>query len=251
MERERALILLKPARPYKRNLGLGHGFHPMNTDNTTLPPDIRRLSPLDRLLVEADRALKAAVAGTVRATQGSPADAEPPVSLPQEQRKLAEGLMRVNHTGEIAAQALYRGQALVARNDRQRVALLRAADEEQDHLAWCESRLRELNSHPSYLAPFWYSGSFLIGLTAGLAGDRWSLGFVEETENQVSAHLDDHLERLPDTDRRSRAVLEKMRADEARHAADAREAGAEPLPTPVKNLMTLMADVMRAVSFRI
>jgi ubiquinone biosynthesis monooxygenase Coq7 len=159
--------------------------------------------------------------------------------------------MRVNHTGEIAAQALYRGQALVARNNRQRTALLKAADEEQDHLAWCEARLQELNGHTSLLAPFWYSGSFLIGLAAGLAGDRWSLGFVEETENQVSAHLDDHLGRLPETDRRSRAVVEKMRADEARHAAEAREAGAAPLPAPVRKLMNRVADVMRFVSFRI
>jgi ubiquinone biosynthesis monooxygenase Coq7 len=218
----------------------------MNTD-----PHIRRISPLDRLLIEADRALKAMAPGGVQADQRSPADTEPAVSLPAEQRKLAEGLMRVNHTGEIAAQALYRGQALVARDNSQRAALLRAADEEQDHLAWCEARLRELNGHTSYLAPFWYSGSFLIGLTAGLAGDRWSLGFVEETENQVSAHLDDHLGRLPDTDRRSRAVLEKMRADEARHAEEAREAGARALPESVKTLMSRVADVMRFVSFRV
>lgn len=223
----------------------------MNMYNTPSRSDIRRISPLDRLLIEADRALKATVAGTAQARQPSPADPEPSVSLPPGQRKLAEGLMRVNHTGEIAAQALYRGQALVARDDSQRAALLQAADEEQDHLAWCETRLRELHGHISYLAPFWYSGSFLIGLTAGLAGDRWSLGFVEETENQVSAHLDEHLGRLPETDRRSRAVLEKMRVDEARHAEAAREAGAEPLPAPVKTLMARVADFMRFVSFRI
>lgn len=223
----------------------------MNTYDTPDRSNIRRISPLDRLLIEADHALRAALPGTVQARQPSPAESEPPAPLAHEERKLAEGLMRVNHAGEIAAQALYRGQALVAGNDSQRSALLRAADEEQDHLAWCEARLRELNSHCSKLAPFWYSGSFLIGLTAGLAGDRWSLGFVEETENQVSAHLDDHLGRLPETDRRSRAILEKMRADEARHAAEAREAGAEPLPGPVKTLMTRVADFMRFVSFRI
>ncbi|HEX7028335.1 MAG TPA: 2-polyprenyl-3-methyl-6-methoxy-1,4-benzoquinone monooxygenase [Gammaproteobacteria bacterium] len=222
----------------------------MSIENTPPHPDIRRLSPLDRLLIEADRALKTTT-GAVAAGQLSPAGTEPPVSLPAQHRKLSEGLMRVNHTGEIAAQALYRGQALVARNNRQRTALLKAADEEQDHLAWCEARLQELNGHTSLLAPFWYSGSFLIGLAAGLAGDRWSLGFVEETENQVSAHLDDHLGRLPETDRRSRAVVEKMRADEARHAAEAREAGAAPLPAPVRKLMNRVADVMRFVSFRI
>lgn len=223
----------------------------MDTDTRTFHADIRRISPLDRLLTEADRALKAMVPGSIQAGERSPADAEPLAPLSSQERKLTEGLMRVNHTGEIAAQALYRGQALVARNTDQRAALLRAAEEEQDHLAWCEARLHELNGHPSYLAPFWYSGSFLIGLAAGFAGDRWSLGFVEETETQVSAHIDDHLVRLPATDRRSRALLEKMRADEARHAAEAREAGAEPLPEPVKTLMTHVADFMRFVSLRV
>lgn len=251
MERERALILLKPARPYKRNLGPQPWFLHVNTYKTPLHTDIRRLSPLDRLLIEADRALKVTVSGSVQALEPSPGDTEPPASLPPVSRKLVEGLMRVNHTGEIAAQALYRGQALVTREHDQRAALLQAADEEQDHLAWCETRLRELRGHGSYLAPFWYFGSFLIGLVAGLAGDRWSLGFVEETENQVSAHLDDHLGRLPVTDRRSRAILEKMRADEARHADNARKAGAEPLPAPVRALMTRVADLMRFISFRI
>lgn len=223
----------------------------MSTDSKPLQSDIRRLSPLDRLLIEADHALKTMASGTTQPAQRSPAEAEPSVPLPPHDHKLAEGLMRVNHAGEIAAQALYRGQALVARNDHQRAALLRAADEEQDHLAWCEARLHELNGHTSHLAPFWYSGSFLIGLAAGLAGDRWSLGFVEETENQVSAHLDNHLGRLPESDRRSQAVLLKMRADEARHAAEAREAGAVPLPPPVRTLMTRVADFMRFVSFRI
>lgn len=161
------------------------------------------------------------------------------------------GLMRVNHAGEIAAQALYRGQALVARDRRVRDHLLKAAEEERDHLQWCEQRLHELGDGPSRLAPLWYAGSYAIGATAGLAGDRWSLGFVEETERQVAEHLDDHLGRLPAEDHRSRDILARMRADEARHGQEAAEAGAHPLPRPVRSLMRAVAGVMKFGASRI
>lgn len=211
----------------------------------------RQISPLDRFLAELEHGLKTAFAADTNSTQTSPAEAIADSGLPETDRKLSEGLMRINHTGEIAAQALYRGQALVARNEQQRQALLQAADEEQDHLAWCQQRLNELGGNTSVLAPGWYLGSFLIGLTAGIAGDHWSLGFVEETENQVSAHLDDHMQRLAAADRRSHAILQQMREDEERHANAAKEAGAQELPGPIKSAMTQVANFMRFVSFRV
>jgi ubiquinone biosynthesis monooxygenase Coq7 len=223
----------------------------MPTDSPP-PHQPRRFSLLDRILAEIDHSLRTSLANNRPAGRPSPAAAlTGNDSLAEAERALSEGLLRVNHTGEIAAQALYRGQALVARDPAQQQKLLAAADEEQDHLVWCEQRLAELQGHSSYLAPFWYSGSFLIGLAAGLAGDRWSLGFVEETEKQVSTHLDEHLGRLPADDHRSRVVLEQMRSDEARHAQQARAAGARELPAPVKQLMTRIADLMRFISFRI
>jgi ubiquinone biosynthesis monooxygenase Coq7 len=215
-------------------------------------PDPRPPSPLDRILAEFDHALRTAGApGTVRHRASPAAEIQAESVLAESERALSEGLMRVNHSGEIAAQALYRGQALVARDSRQRQRLLAAADEEQDHLAWCQQRLQELDGYRSHLAPFWYAGSFLIGTLAGLAGDRWSLGFVEETEKQVSEHLDDHLGRLPESDLKSRAVLAQMRVDEANHAAQARAEGARELPVPVRQLMTGIADLMRFISFRV
>jgi 3-demethoxyubiquinol 3-hydroxylase len=157
--------------------------------------------------------------------------------------------MRVNHSGEVAAQALYQGQALTARLDQVRDKMTEAAQEENDHLAWTEARVRELGGHLSYLNPVWYLGSFLIGAAAGAAGDRWSLGFVAETEHQVVAHLDRHLARLPAQDARSRAILEQMRVDEARHATVALEAGAAALPEPVKRLMGLASQVMTRTAY--
>jgi ubiquinone biosynthesis monooxygenase Coq7 len=177
-------------------------------------------------------------------TRPNPAgDLEDPV-LDADARRHAAGLMRVNHAGEVAAQALYQGHALVARNPEIREHMLEAAAEERSHLAWCEDRLRELDSHPSRLDPLWYAGSFAIGAVAGLAGDRWSLGFVEETEKQVSEHLSGHLEKLPEDDARSRAIVEAMRADEERHGAEAAAAGARALPRPVRELMRAVARVM-------
>jgi ubiquinone biosynthesis monooxygenase Coq7 len=158
--------------------------------------------------------------------------------------------MRINHTGEICAQALYAGQAATARNDATREAMQSAADEEIDHLSWCEDRLRELDSRPSLLNPLWYAGSFAIGAVAGIAGDDWSLGFVRETENQVEAHLQDHLERLPAGDARSLAILDQMKVDEAKHAAMAEAAGARELPPPIRRAMAFTAGIMKALAYR-
>jgi ubiquinone biosynthesis monooxygenase Coq7 len=159
--------------------------------------------------------------------------------------------MRVNHVGEVCAQALYFGQAAVARDERQRAHMLEAAGEETDHLAWCGERLRELHSRPSLLNPLWYAGAYAIGAAAGLVGDRLSLGFVVETERQVEAHLGEHLERLPDADAKSRAIVREMKDDEARHANNALAAGATALPPPLPDLMRFASWVMKTVAYRI
>jgi len=163
----------------------------------------------------------------------------------------AAALMRVNHTGEVAAQALYHGQAVFSREQQTRRDLLAAADEEQAHLDWCEQRVSELGGEVSKLGPFWYWGSYSIGLIAGMAGDRWSMGFVKETEQQVVEHLEGHLERLPVDDQRSREIVSNMIKDEARHAQDAERAGANELPDTVKALMRLSAKFMTTLSYRI
>ena len=181
----------------------------------------------------------------------SPAPSQSSAELDDAQRRHAAGLMRVNHAGEIAAQALYHGQALTARSADTRKHLLAAAAEEAAHLQWCEQRLAELGERPSRLRPLWYAGSFVIGAAAGLAGDKWSLGFVEETEKQVSEHLDEHLQKLPPQDGKSRAILKKMRDDEARHGAEARAAGARPLPRPLRGLMRRVAALMKFGAYRI
>ena len=209
------------------------------------------LTPIDQLLVELGHALKSTLAPTQGSKKPNPAGDIVNQLLSEDELKLSTGLMRINHTGEVAAQALYRGQALVARSKQQKCALLAAADEEQDHLLWCQQRLDELGGSGSKLAPTWYLGSFIIGVTAGFAGDGWSLGFVEETENQVSAHLDEHLERLPKQDQRSRAIVLQMREDEARHAEAAHAAGAIKLPQLVKSAMGHTANIMRFISFRL
>lgn len=208
----------------------------------------RDYTPADRLLNRLGQGL--ALLAPKPAHRANPADRLPEAELAEPERLHTAGLMRINHAGEIAAQALYHGQAFVARDGKVRDHLLAAAHEEQDHLQWCEERLRELGSGPSKLQPLWYAGSFAIGAAAGLAGDRWSLGFVEETEKQVSEHLDEHLRELPDADQRSRAILKTMRDDEARHASEAQEAGARPLPYPVRELMRRVADVMKKGAYK-
>ncbi|HVJ13567.1 MAG TPA: 2-polyprenyl-3-methyl-6-methoxy-1,4-benzoquinone monooxygenase, partial [Burkholderiales bacterium] len=168
-----------------------------------------------------------------------------------EQRVHAAALMRVNHVGEVCAQALYQGQALTARQPAAREALERAAREEEDHLAWSAERIRELGGRPSLLNPLWYAGSFAIGAVAGALGDKWNLAFLAETERQVEEHLSGHLESLPEEDRRTRAVVEAMRADEARHRASAVALGAAELPEPVRRAMRLASKVMTTVAYRV
>jgi len=167
------------------------------------------------------------------------------------EKKHAAGLMRVNHAGEVSAQGLYSGQALTARLPDVREKMERAALEENDHLEWCERRLEELGSHKSLLNPLWYFGSFAIGAAAGIAGDKWSLGFVAETEHQVIKHLDEHLESLPEQDAKSRAVVEQMKEDEAHHATVALQHGGAELPEPVKKVMGLTSKVMTTLAYKI
>ncbi|HVK98717.1 MAG TPA: 2-polyprenyl-3-methyl-6-methoxy-1,4-benzoquinone monooxygenase [Dongiaceae bacterium] len=211
----------------------------------------RHYSPFDRLIGQADNALRTVGRGHQGTGRTSPAAQTPLPQLSTTERRHVAGLMRVNHTGEVCAQALYQGQALTARLPRIRRQMEISAREEEDHLAWCEQRLDELDSHASYLNPLWYLMSFGIGAGAGFIGDRWSLGFVEETENQVCAHLQNHLERLPDRDQRTQAILHQMHEDEADHARKARRAGAMQLPGPVRKLMTLVAKVMTSTAYRI
>ena len=201
----------------------------------------RERSLSDQLLTSVDRALRAllAPARASRPTPGTPDTVDDPVK-----RRRTAGLIRVNHAGEIAAQGLYHGQALVARNPGTRTLLEEAAREEADHLAWCEQRLRELDDRPSLLDPLWYAGSFAIGVVAGLAGDRRSLGFVAETERQVERHLDLHMEQIPVEDTRTRAIVGQMRADEQAHGKRASQAGGAELPRPVQRLMQATARVM-------
>jgi 3-demethoxyubiquinol 3-hydroxylase len=215
------------------------------------PPAGRPLSPsnspLDRLIVATDNALRALFAPPQagRAVRGLP---EAP-KLAEIERRHAAGLMRVNHAGEIAAQALYHGQAFLARDAATRAFMLNAAREEGDHLAWCETRLQELHSAPSKLNPLWYGGSFAIGAAAALFGDRVSLGFVTETERQVEGHLAEHLKQLPEGDIRSRRIVEVMQQDEAAHADSALRAGASELKEPVRQLMRLTSQVMTRCAY--
>lgn len=215
-----------------------------------MPLDIRRATPLDRLLAGFQRALDT-VAGAAVAARPSPGEALPSAEMDAKQRRHAAGLMRVNHTGEVCAQALYDGQATLARDPATRAHLETAAAEETDHLAWCAGRLQELDDRPSLFNPLWYAGSFAIGALAALAGDRWSLGFVVETERQVEAHLGEHLQRLPSADVRSRAILAAMQIDEARHADNALARGGAKLPFPVQALMRGASGVMKAVAYRL
>ena len=210
----------------------------------------RKLGPLERALTHAQGVLAVCHGPHPPPTRNSPAAGRAEAPLDATARRLAAGLMRVNHAGEVCAQALYLGQAAVARRTEVREALLRAADEEADHLAWCADRLEALGAAPSALGLGWYAGSFAIGAVAGLAGDALSLGFIVETERQVEAHLGEHLERLPAPDERSRAVLSQMQADEARHGADASSAGASELPAPIPRIMAGAAAVMKWLAYR-
>ena len=205
--------------------------------------------PLDSVIAAVDRALRAVFA-PASAARAMPGPAAPtPTPLPEPARLESAALMRVNHAGELAAQALYHGQALVARSESTRAMLLSAARSESDHLAWCEARLKELAARPSLLNPLWYAGSFTIGALTGLLGDRASLGFVAETERQVERHLDEHLGRLPASDTRSRAILETMRSEEIAHGAAASAAGGAQLPPPLPALMRATARIMTRTAY--
>jgi ubiquinone biosynthesis monooxygenase Coq7 len=203
---------------------------------------------LDRVIAEFDRALRA-INNVAEASRISPAEALPEAQLSEHDRRHAAALMRVNHVGEVCAQALYQGQALTARDPHARRELQRAANEEEDHLAWSAQRVAELRGHTSVLNPVWYAGSFAIGAVAGALGDRWNLGFLAETERQVEEHLSGHLERLPSEDARTRTLVEAMRADEARHRDTALRLGAAELPRPIRFAMRLASGVMTRIAY--
>ena len=210
---------------------------------------MRRYTLADAFIQHADQVLRTLTPHAMPALRPNPALSQTATDLNNQQQKNIAGLMRVNHTGEVCAQALYQGQALTAKLPTVREEMQRAALEEQDHLAWCEDRIRELNSHTSVLNPVWYGLSFGIGAAAGLAGDKWSLGFVAETEKQVCAHLDSHMQRVPQTDQRTHAILTQMYADEHQHREQALAAGGTELPKPIKGLMGLVSKVMTKTSF--
>ncbi|HCA00041.1 MAG TPA: demethoxyubiquinone hydroxylase family protein [Pseudomonas sp.] len=214
-------------------------------------PSQRHYSPADRLLMQADAALRTLLPFSGQPSRPSPALLKTETELSESETRHVAGLMRINHTGEVCAQALYQGQALTARLPQVRQAMEQAADEEIDHLAWCEQRIRQLGSHTSVLNPIFYGLSFGIGASAGLISDRISLGFVAATEDQVCKHLDDHLGQLPAGDEKSRAILEQMREDEAEHSTAAIEAGGLRFPAPVKFGMSLVSQVMTKATYRI
>ena len=212
---------------------------------------MRHLSLTDRLLDELQHGLKTCHTRPPAAERPYPAETAAEVDLTEPEKAHIAGLMRINNAGEVAAQGLYRGQALTARAQALGEAMHEAAEEENEHLHWCQRRLSELDQRRSLLDGVWYWGSFAIGALAGAAGDKWSLGFVKETEQQVCAHLDRHLESLPQQDERSRAILTKMRTDELRHATHAAQAGAAELPRPVKQAMTLVSKLMTFTAYRV
>ena len=211
----------------------------------------RRLSLLDRLISEADTVLRTVTSRGHSAARPSPAEGHSDTELSDSERRHVAGLMRVNHTGEVCAQALYQGQALTAKLPTVRDEMQQAAEEEVDHLVWCEQRLRELDSQPSVLNPAWYGLSFALGAVAGAIGDKVSLGFVAATEERVCKHLQDHLKSLPEDDRKSRLILQQMLEDEQRHGDNALAAGGTDFPRPVKDAMTAVSRVMTGSSYKI
>lgn len=210
----------------------------------------RRYTAADQFLLHIDRGLRTVFGKPPVTERPNPAQGIDDVELDENSQRLVAGLMRVNHAGEVAAQGLYEGQALTARLPDVRAKMERAAAEENDHLAWCEGRVHDMGQRTSLLSPLWYVGSLAIGAAAGKAGDKWSLGFVAETERQVVRHIEEHLQKLPEQDQKSRAILEQMKVDEQQHATAALEAGAAELPEPVKKIMGLMSKVMTKAAFR-
>ncbi|RON76818.1 2-polyprenyl-3-methyl-6-methoxy-1,4-benzoquinone monooxygenase [Pseudomonas fluorescens] len=211
----------------------------------------RHYSPIDRLLLQADAAMRTLLPFSGQPYRPSPAILQPDTQMSDEDTRHVAGLMRINHTGEVCAQALYQGQALTAKLPQVREAMEHAAEEEIDHLVWCEQRIHQLGSHTSVLNPLFYGMSFGIGAVAGLISDKVSLGFVAATEHQVCKHLNEHLEQLPAEDEKSRAILEQMRIDEEHHAESALDAGGFRFPAPVKFGMSLLAKVMTKSTYRI
>ncbi|HSS65754.1 MAG TPA: 2-polyprenyl-3-methyl-6-methoxy-1,4-benzoquinone monooxygenase [Gammaproteobacteria bacterium] len=209
----------------------------------------RRYSTADRMIINLDRAVRSIQGLASGSGRPSPARTQSAEEMTSRDRRTSAALMRVNHAGEVAAQALYHGQALTARDPELRRAMAQSAREEDDHLRWCRQRLDELGGRTSFLDPFWYAGALTFGAAAGLAGDRVNLGFLAETEHQVVAHLEDHLCRLPESDVRSRAVLEQMREDEAAHARSAEDRGAVELPPLVKRAMRFASRVMTGTAY--
>lgn len=209
----------------------------------------RHYSFLDKVVGQLDRGLRTVLGGVGEPSRPNPSSSETEAALSDAERRHSAGLLRVDHAGEVAAQALYQGQALTARDERIRTLLDHAAEEENDHLAWCEQRLGELGAKTSFLSPVWYGGSFAIGAVAGILGDRLSLGFLAETERQVIVHLEGHLNALPQADKKSRRILEQMREDEGAHATSAIDAGGVELAQPVKRVMGLLSRVMTGTAY--
>jgi ubiquinone biosynthesis monooxygenase Coq7 len=209
----------------------------------------RHYNTFDQLIMNLDQAVRTLVGKPLVTERDNPANTQQETELTDAERTESARLMRINHAGEVAAQALYQGQALTARLETTRSSMEQAAREENDHLDWCEQRVKELDSHTSLLNPLWYLGSFGIGAVAGAIGDKWSLGFIAETERQVVSHLEEHLQRLPGGDKKSRAVVEQMKQDEAQHGDTASASGGVELPDPVKKLMQLASKVMTRTAY--
>jgi len=203
---------------------------------------------IDRIITEFDQGLRTVLAES-QSVRPYPDREKSEAPLSEPEKRKAAALMRINHSGEVCAQALYNGQALTARNPATAAALREASREETEHLAWCEKRIRELGSHKSFLNPVFYAGSFALGAVAGALGDKWNLGFLAETENQVGQHIEGHLKRLPEQDEKSRAILEQMRMDEAKHATTAMAQGGAPLPLPVRLAMKLSSKIMTKTTY--
>ena len=210
---------------------------------------MRNYSPLDKLIMNLDTAVRTVAGKPILTERPNPAEEIAETELSADERDLAGRLMRINHAGEVSAQGLYQGQALTAKLPEVREKMERAALEENDHLEWCERRCKEMGTHVSYLNPLWYAGSVGIGALAGLIGDKWSLGFVVETEHQVCKHLDEHIEQLPEHDQKTRAILKQMWDDEARHADMAQAAGGAEFPAPIKGVMQLTSKVMTKTAY--
>lgn len=209
----------------------------------------RHYSPLDRLLIQLDTGLRTLLGSPIPTDRPDPAEGLPEADLTDAERREAMRLMRINHTGEVCAQALYQGQALTARSAEVKELMQESAAEENDHLIWCQRRVEELGGRVSFLSPLFYIGSLSLGAAAGLAGDKWSLGFLAETERQVESHLDGHLGRLAEQDNKTRAIVEQMKEDERKHATTATDAGGAELPFPIRQAMRLASKVMTKTTY--